>query len=75
VVDIDSNRTGPLTVNDQGQFPAVTLAFNLKPGVALGKAVDAISGAAREIGMPATIIGTFQGVRRHFRARCRLRRC
>jgi hydrophobe/amphiphile efflux-1 (HAE1) family protein len=61
VVDIDATRTGPLTVNHQGQFPAVTLAFNLKPGVALGQAVDAISGAAREIGMPGTIIGTFQG--------------
>jgi hydrophobe/amphiphile efflux-1 (HAE1) family protein len=61
VVDIDSTRTGPLTVNHQGQFPAVTLAFNLKPGVALGQAVDAISGAAREIGMPGSIIGTFQG--------------
>jgi HAE1 family hydrophobic/amphiphilic exporter-1 len=61
VVDIDSTRTGPLTVNHQGQFPAVTLAFNLKPGVALGQAVDAISKAAREIGMPGAIIGTFQG--------------
>jgi hydrophobe/amphiphile efflux-1 (HAE1) family protein len=61
VVDVDSNRTGPLTVNHQGQFPAVTLAFNLKPGVALGQAVDAISEAAREIGMPGSIIGTFQG--------------
>jgi multidrug efflux pump subunit AcrB len=61
VVDIDSMRTGPLTVNHQGQFPAVTLAFNLKPGIALGQAVDAISAASRDIGMPGTIIGTFQG--------------
>ena len=61
LVNIDSNRTGPLTVNHQGQFPAVTLAFNLKPGVALGQAVDAISEAARNIGMPGSIIGTFQG--------------
>ena len=61
LVDVDSNKTGPLTVNHQGQFPAVTLAFNLKPGVALGQAVDAITAAARDIGMPGSIIGTFQG--------------
>jgi hydrophobe/amphiphile efflux-1 (HAE1) family protein len=61
LVDIDSSKTGPLTVTHQGQFPAVTLAFNLKPGVALGQAVDAISQAANEIGMPGSIIGTFQG--------------
>jgi HAE1 family hydrophobic/amphiphilic exporter-1 len=61
LIDIDSNKTGPLTVNHQGQFPAVTLAFNLQPGVALGQAVDAISAAARDIGMPGSIIGTFQG--------------
>ena len=68
LVDIDSNRTGPLTVNHQGQFPAVTLAFNLKPGVALGQAVDAISDAARDIGMPGTVIGTFQGNAQAFQA-------
>jgi HAE1 family hydrophobic/amphiphilic exporter-1 len=61
LVEIDSTKTGPLTVNHQGQFPAVTLAFNLRPGVALGQAVDAISEAARDIGMPGSIIGTFQG--------------
>jgi hydrophobe/amphiphile efflux-1 (HAE1) family protein len=61
LVEMDSTKTGPLTVNHQGQFPAVTLAFNLRPGVALGQAVDAISEAARDIGMPGSIIGTFQG--------------
>jgi HAE1 family hydrophobic/amphiphilic exporter-1 len=61
LVDVDTHKTGPLTVNHQGQFPAVTLAFNLKPGVALGQAVDAITAAARDIGMPGSIIGTFQG--------------
>jgi HAE1 family hydrophobic/amphiphilic exporter-1 len=61
LVDIDSNTVGPLTVTHQGQFPAVTLAFNLQSGIALGQAVDAITGAARDIGMPGTIIGTFQG--------------
>jgi hydrophobe/amphiphile efflux-1 (HAE1) family protein len=61
LVDIDSSKVGPLAVTHQGQFPAVTLAFNLRPGVALGQAVDSISQAARDIGMPGSIIGTFQG--------------
>jgi HAE1 family hydrophobic/amphiphilic exporter-1 len=61
LVDIDSNMVGPLAVTHQGQFPAVTLAFNLKPGVALGEAVDAIEQAAKDIGMPGSVIGTFQG--------------
>jgi HAE1 family hydrophobic/amphiphilic exporter-1 len=61
LADIDSSKTGPLTVTHQGQFPAVTLAFNLRPGIALGQAVDAISRAANDIAMPGSIIGTFQG--------------
>ena len=61
LVDIDSSKAGPLAVTHQGQFPAVTLAFNLRPGIALGQAVDAITQAARDIGMPGSIIGTFQG--------------
>jgi HAE1 family hydrophobic/amphiphilic exporter-1 len=61
LVEIDSNKVGPLSVAHQGQFPAVTLTFNLQPGIALGQAVDAIDKAAREIGMPSSIIGTFQG--------------
>jgi multidrug efflux pump len=51
----------PLTVNHQGQFPAVTISFNLGLGVALGDAVDAIEDVEREIGFPATIRGSFQG--------------
>ncbi|HTP91197.1 MAG TPA: efflux RND transporter permease subunit [Xanthobacteraceae bacterium] len=58
---IDSGRIGPLSVTHQGQFPAITLSFNLAPGVALGQAVDAIDVAAREIGLPDTVSGTFQG--------------
>ena len=50
-----------LAVNHQGQFPAVTLSFNLAPGVALGEAVALIEGATREIGLPATIRGSFAG--------------
>src|SRR5205807_3258462 len=61
LVDIDTSRVGPLQVTHQGQFPSVTLTFNVRPGVALGQAVDSITQAARDIAMPGTIIGTFQG--------------
>jgi HAE1 family hydrophobic/amphiphilic exporter-1 len=61
LVDIDSSKVGPLSIAHQGQFPAVTLSFNLRPGVALGQAVDVVTQASREIGMPSGIIGTFQG--------------
>ncbi len=61
VVNLDSYVTGPLAVNHQGQFPAATITFNLSAGVALGEAVDAILKAAAEIGMPDSVIGTFQG--------------
>ena len=43
----------PLAVNHQGLFPAVTISFNLAPGVALGDAVDAIEATARKVGLPA----------------------
>ena len=68
LVDIDSHKIGPLAITHQGQFPAVTLAFNLRPGIALGQAVDAIGQAARDIGMPGTVIGTFQGNAQAFQA-------
>jgi HAE1 family hydrophobic/amphiphilic exporter-1 len=61
LVEFDSHKVGPLSINHQGQFPAATLTFNLSAGVALGEAVDAISRAAAEIGMPESVIGTFQG--------------
>jgi hydrophobe/amphiphile efflux-1 (HAE1) family protein len=61
LVDVDSGKGGPLSIAHQGQFPAVTLTFNLQPGVALGQAVDAISQLSREIGMPSSVLGTFQG--------------
>ncbi|QEM68511.1 multidrug efflux RND transporter permease subunit [Geobacter sp. FeAm09] len=57
-----------LAVNHQGQFPAVTLSFNLAPGVALGDAVKAIEAATRELGMPLTIRGSFQGTAQAFQA-------
>ena len=61
LVNVDSAKVGPLSIAHQGQFPAVTLSFNLQPGIALGQAVDAIGQAAHEIGMPASVIGSFQG--------------
>jgi multidrug efflux pump len=57
-----------LSVNHQGQFPAVTLSFNLPPGVALGDAVKAIEAATRQIGLPASIRGTLQGTAQAFQA-------
>ncbi len=55
-----------LAVNHQGQFPSVTISFNLAPGVALGEAVDAITQAEAQIQMPAGIRGTFQGTAQAF---------
>jgi multidrug efflux pump len=60
--------TAPLAVNHQGQFPAVTLSFNLAPGASLGAAVDAIRAAEREIGLPASIRAGFQGTAQAFQA-------
>jgi multidrug efflux pump len=53
--------TTALAINHQGQFPNVTLSFNLAPGVALGDAVKAIEAAKLEIGMPASIQAGFEG--------------
>jgi len=55
------NDTAPLTVTHQGLFPAVTLSFNLAPGVALGDAVDAIYETAQNVGLPRTIQTGFSG--------------
>jgi multidrug efflux pump len=53
--------TTPLTVNHQGQFPVVTISFNLPGGESLGNAVKAIKEAEQEIGLPASIHSSFQG--------------
>jgi len=50
-----------LSINHQGQFPAVTLSFNLAPGVALGDATAAIRRAEAQLAAPSTLAGTFQG--------------
>jgi multidrug efflux pump len=57
-----------LAVNHQSQFPAATLSFNLGPGVALGEAVNAVESATREMGLPASIRGSFQGTAQAFQA-------
>ncbi|MEE3627089.1 efflux RND transporter permease subunit [Nitrospirillum sp. BR 11752] len=58
--------SGPISVNHQGQLPAVTLSFNLAPGISLGAAVTAIEGVQRDIGMPDSITGSFQGTAQVF---------
>jgi len=60
--------TSALAVNHQGQFPSVTLSFNLAPGVALGDAVQAIERAAHDLGLPANIHASFQGTAQAFQA-------
>src|SRR5947209_174619 len=60
--------TAPLVVSRQGQFPAVTLSFNLAPRAALGDAVAAVEATTRRLGLPASIQGSFQGTAQAFRA-------
>ena len=56
----------PLSVSHQGQFAAVTLSFNLAPGVALSQAQQAIEEARVQLGMPSSIVGSFQGTAKMF---------
>ncbi|GGF01841.1 acriflavine resistance protein B [Aliidongia dinghuensis] len=60
-VKLDTTKTNYLSIAHQGQFPAVTLSFNLAQGASLGEAVSAIQEAEAQMKLPATIIGTFQG--------------
>jgi hydrophobe/amphiphile efflux-1 (HAE1) family protein len=57
-----------LSVNHQGQFPAVTISFNLATGVSLGEATEIIRQAAQQLRMPATVQGTFQGTAQVFQS-------
>ena len=59
--------TAPLAIVHSGQFPAVTLSFNLQPGSSLGEAVNAIQTAQHEIGLPETVMTTFSGSAAEFR--------
>jgi multidrug efflux pump len=61
-------KSGPLSVSHQGQFPVVTISFNLAPNASLGAATQAIDKAQQEIGMPLSVQGAFQGTAASFQA-------
>jgi multidrug efflux pump subunit AcrB len=63
-----ASSTAPLAVNHQGQFPSVTISFNLAPGVSLGTAVAEVEQAEREMGLPASIHGSFSGTAQVYQA-------
>ncbi len=62
------SRTAPLSVNHQGQFPVVTISFNLAPDASLGEATKAIEKAQQDIGMPLSVQAAFQGTAASFQA-------
>jgi multidrug efflux pump len=61
-------QTAPIQVNHQGQFPAVTVSFNLDPGVSLGEAVNEITAMEQNLGMPASVHGSFAGTLQAFQS-------
>jgi hydrophobe/amphiphile efflux-1 (HAE1) family protein len=63
-----TTKIEPLTVNHQGQFPSVTLSFNVAPGYSLGQAVEAIQAIQDRLRTPITLQGTFQGTAQAFQA-------
>ena len=67
-VKLDTTRTNYLSISHQGQFPAVTLSFNLGAGVALGQAVDVIKRMESAIGKPVALVTTFQGTAQAFQS-------
>jgi hydrophobe/amphiphile efflux-1 (HAE1) family protein len=67
-VKLDTSRVSPLSISHQGQFPAVTITFNLAPGAALGDAVNAVEKAMRELGTPLSLRGSFQGTAQAFQS-------
>jgi multidrug efflux pump len=62
------STTAPLAINHQGQFPVVTISFNLAPNASLGAATDAINKIKSDMGMPLSIQGAFQGTAASFQA-------
>ena len=66
-VKVDTGQSAYLLISHQGQFPAVTISFNVAPGVSLGDAVEAINQAKADMGVPATLSGSFQGTAKAFR--------
>jgi multidrug efflux pump len=63
-----SERHAPLSINHAAQFPAATISFNLAPGYSLGAAVTAIEQAKRDLGLPASVLTSFQGAALAFSA-------
>jgi multidrug efflux pump len=60
-------RTAPLSINHQGQFPAITVSFNLAPNAALGSAISSITKVQQDLHMPASLQTDFQGTAASFR--------
>jgi multidrug efflux pump subunit AcrB len=67
-VKVDTTHISYMSVNHQGQLPAVTITFNLAPGFALGDAVAQVEDAVRKANIPATIAGSFQGTAQAFQS-------
>ena len=65
---VEAPSQGPLSISHDGLFPAANLSFNLAPGVALGDAVGILDRTKAELGMPSSIIGTFQGAAQAFQS-------
>jgi HAE1 family hydrophobic/amphiphilic exporter-1 len=65
---VQTRTVGPLTVNHQGQLPAVTISFNLAPGVSLGTAVEEVRNLEREMKIPVTLSTNFQGTAQAFQS-------
>ncbi|MDR2214930.1 MAG: efflux RND transporter permease subunit, partial [Nevskiaceae bacterium] len=61
LVTVDTHTPRSLSIAHQGQFPASTISFNLAPGVSLGTATAAVEAARQSLGMPASVLGAFQG--------------
>ena len=62
-----TETTGPLLVSRQGQFPSVTVSFNLERAASLGQAVEAVETTEHELGLPVSIRGSFQGTAQAFK--------
>ena len=61
-------KEASLAINHQGQFPAVTISFNTAPGKSIGDAVDAVNKAVKQLNVPASVAGQFQGAASAFEA-------
>ncbi len=68
LVTLDTKAVGPLSVAHQSQLPAITLSFNLKPGVPLSAAVAAVNKAVADLGVPSGVSGSFQGTAQVFQS-------